>query len=84
MENIVEIAKNVPVPPVTHAGPKRKYPFNEMAVGDSLSFDSEETFHKARRAATLYAKRHGVVFTSRKGYQDGEKTGLGGSIWRVE
>ena len=55
-----------------------------MNIGDAISFDDGITFDKARRAAQGHAKKYKVVFTSRKGYQDGVHTGLGGTIWRVE
>lgn len=93
----MELANNVPVPNITRRGQKRKYPFNEMRVGDSVSFDSDEVFIKARRAARGHMKKHGGIFTSRKGYQvvdvtleegvevqEAQYVGKGGTIWRVE
>lgn len=80
----MEIRQDVPIPERTGVGAARKYPFGDMKIGDSLSFDSATNFEKARRAATVYAKRNGVLFTSRKGYENGENTGRGGTIWRVE
>jgi hypothetical protein len=80
----MEIRQDVPIPERTGVGAARKYPFGDMAIGDSLSFEDSEKFEKARRAATVFAKRNGVLFTSRKGYEHGEHTGRGGTIWRVE
>ena len=80
----MEISKNIPVPSVRRAGAKRVYPFNEMTPGDSISFKDITIFEKARRAAAEHAKKHSWLFTSRKGYQEGEHTGNGGTIWRVE
>ena len=72
------------IPPSRRGKPRRKYPFNEMEVGDSLSFDDTAIFEKARRAAQTFTKRYEVLFTTRKGYQDGKYIGDGGTIWRVE
>lgn len=86
----MEISKGVKVPAVKRTGPKRKYPFPEMDIGDSISFEQDELFDKARRAATLYGKRSkpSKVFTSRKGIQiindEARHIGAGGTIWRVE
>ena len=80
----MEIRNDVAVPNVRRSGAKRVYPFNEMNAGDSIEFDDEQTFEKARRAARAHGIKHGQVFTSRKGYQSGEYTGEGGTIWRVE
>ena len=75
---------NSEIPPSRRGKPQRKYPFDEMNVGDSLGFEDTTIFEKARRAAQTYMKRYGVLFTSRKGYQDGNFIGTGGTIWRVE
>jgi hypothetical protein len=80
----MEIRQDVPIPERTGVGAARKYPFGDMEVGDSLSFGDSKKFEKARRAATVFAKRNQVLFTSRKGYENGELTGQGGTIWRVE
>lgn len=84
----MEVTRNAPVPPVTRRGQKRKYPFNEMDPNDSISFEDDETFIKARRAARGHMNKHGGIFTSRKGYQvigdEVTYVGTGGTIWRVE
>jgi len=80
----MDVTKNVPIPERKGGRPKRKYPFDEMSVGDSLSFNDEETFQKARRAAQTYTRRYGALFTSRRGWQDGKFTDIGGTMWRVE
>ena len=80
----MEISKNIPIPTIKRAGAKRVYPFDEMEVGDSLPIKDSEVFEKARRAAAEHAKKNKWVFTSRKGYINAERTGKGGTIWRVE
>ena len=80
----MEISKGVPIPQINRSGPQLKYPFDQMQVGDSLTFKDVDKFQRARRAAKAYGTRHNMLFTSRKGVQDGERTGEGGTIWRVE
>jgi len=65
----MKIHNNVPLPPITRRGRERKYPFHEMTPNDSVSFDDDDKFIKARRAARGYMNKHGGIFTSRKGYQ---------------
>ena len=80
----VEIRKDIPVPTVGRRGARRIYPLDELDIGDSLSLSDTKTFERARRAAAMYGKKHGLVFTSRKGIVDGEATESGGTVWRVE
>jgi hypothetical protein len=80
----MEIRKDLAIPERTGVGAARKYPFGDMQVGDSLSISDSDKFERARRAATVFAKRNNMLFTSRKGYENGEHTGQGGTIWRVE
>jgi hypothetical protein len=84
----MEINTNVAVPPISRRGQERKYPFNEMHVGASVSFPTDKLYVKARSAVRGHMSKHGGVWVSRKGYQivEGEAryTGEGGTIWRVE
>lgn len=80
-DNIVKVTTGVPIP-TEKRNYQRKYPFNELGVGDSIEFEDTDTFEKARRAAQFYGKAHSVTFTCRKGIQDGEFCGEGGTIWR--
>lgn len=77
----MKVRKGVPVP----QGPRhyqRKYPFNELEPGDSIDFDDTDDFERARRAAQFYGKTHKIRFVCRKGIQNGEYVGQGGTIWR--
>ena len=80
----MEIKNGVPIPEIKRKARASKYPFSQMEVGDSLSVEGDERFAQARRAANLWGKRHDVVFTTRKGYLDGQPSDSGGTIWRVE
>ncbi len=77
----MEIKTGVPIPE-GDTPRRRKYPFNELAVGDAIEFEDTANFEKARRAALSYGKTHDITFTARKGIQDGEYVGEGGTIWR--
>ena len=70
--------------PIPTSDPKQKYPFDALAPGDSVEFESTEVFERARRAATAYGRNHCMKFVARKGIQDGEFVGSGGTIWREE
>jgi hypothetical protein len=54
-----KIEKGVPIPRGTQC---RVYPFNEMQVGDSFTFEPEK-YNTVRRAATYYGGDHGVKFS---------------------
>jgi hypothetical protein len=71
------IEKNIPLDQ-NGAGRPPKYPFGDMAVGDSVFFggDASETMNP-KLAARAYGRYHGKKFTTRK--QDG-----GVRIWRTE
>ena len=69
-----EIEKKVPVPE-RRAGPKNKYPFYEMKVGDSFAFPIE-IIRNIRANAHTYGHRHGKKF---KVMDNGEQ----GRCWRV-
>ncbi len=66
----MEIEKNIPAPK------RRKYPFAEMDVGDSILVLGEEG-RKAANAARVYGHLNGIKFATRQ--RDG-----GVRIWRVE
>jgi len=68
-----EIEKFVPIP----AGyvKKKKYPFAEMEIGDSIFF-AEPAVKKARSYAHAFGASHGMKFTTR--LVDG-----GVRIWRI-
>ena len=77
----LKIQSGIPIP---EYGPSRKYPFHDLEPGDSVEFDDTEAFERARRAAQAYGRRHNIRFVARKGIQDGEYAGFGGTIWREE
>lgn len=78
----MKVSKNIPIPKGGASAAIRKYPFNELEVGDSVEFESTEEFEKGRRAAAQYARNHKQRYIARKGIQDGEYVGQGGTIWR--
>jgi hypothetical protein len=66
----ITIEKNVPIPK-THERGNKKYPFDEMDVGDSFTCDTPNINNSVR----FYAKRNeGKKFTTRK---------VGEAQWRV-
>lgn len=67
-----EIEKNVPLPPKA-SGRGRKYPFPDMAVGDSIFIPS---IHRSRSGSLASLASKWGKFSSRK-----EGDGL--RIWRV-
>jgi len=70
----MKIETDVPVPVATRS---RKYPFLDMAVGDSVVFEGEEVNGKAYRAAMSTGTRHEMRFVARR---EGEAL----RIWRAE
>lgn len=83
----IEIDKDLPPPPPTEGRP-RKYPFPDMAVGDSFAVAlSDANNHKGENVAAIrlrcsairYARVHGGKFTVRTDRQAGEAR-----CWRVE
>lgn len=74
----MKVNSGIPVPPDA----RKKYPFDELEVGDSVEFDDTATFERARRAAQSFGRSHDMKFIARKGIQDGEFVGSGGTIWR--
>lgn len=51
----IEIIKNVP-PPIGGAGRPYKYPFSEMAVGDS--FVADASYQSVHKCAARYVAQH--------------------------
>ncbi len=83
----IEIDKHLPPPPPTTGRPF-KYPFPDMAVGDSFAVPLEDvnnpkgenvTACRLRGSAIRYARAHGGKFTVRTDRETGEAR-----CWRVE
>ena len=74
--NEFHIEKGIPVPKMTGAGRKNKYPFDAMEVGDSF-FIKDGKVKTLSRSCGTYGKRLERKFTSRT--VDG-----GARVWRVE
>lgn len=80
-----EIEKNVPIPDVaTKQHQNKKYPFDNMDVGDSFLVQSSKDAHyKTRHAiaayASVYGKKNGKKFTSL-----GNESDFTVRVWRVE
>jgi hypothetical protein len=80
------IDKHLPAPPPANGRP-RKYPFPDMAVGDSFAVPlAGETYEgenmaavRLRSSAIRYARTHGGKFTVRTDREVGEVR-----CWRVE
>ena len=70
----MNIETDVPVPVSTRS---RKYPFLDMAIGDSVVFEGQQVNGKAYRAAMSTGTRHGMRFVARR-----EDEAL--RIWRSE
>jgi hypothetical protein len=68
----MKIETDIPLPKSSRA---RKYPFLDMAVGNSVYFDGEDVNGRAYRAAMSTGKRHDQKFVARR-----EDNGL--RIWR--
>jgi len=73
-----KIDKNVPPPDKTGRG-MPKYPFGDMAVGDSVLFEDERAGSQSSPAtsARQYGLRNGVKFRCRI-------EGSGVRVWRIE
>jgi len=70
---MLTIERNVPAPDWQR---REKYPFPNMAVGDSFLLTKAALVKNARSAAWMYSRRHGGRFSCRK--VEG-----GWRIWRV-
>jgi hypothetical protein len=71
MKEPLKIEKGIPLPP------RMRYPFDQMAVGDSIVVPANE-YKRARMSATNYAIRNDALFSSRQ-LEDGTAR-----IWRVK
>ena len=72
--DMLTIESNVPAPDWQK---RAKYPFSDMAVGDSFLITDADMIKNARSAAWMYSKRHGGRFSCRKVPE-------GWRVWRVE
>jgi hypothetical protein len=70
-----KIDKSVPIPETVAT--KRKYPFGEMNVGDSIFFSGINTQGSPVKAAKLYFKRKGQKCLVKR-------EGDGMRVWRTE
>ena len=70
----MKIEKNIPLP---NRDPRERYPFADMAVGDSFLVVDRSWIKNLRSAAYMHSRRHpGVRYTCRK-------HGEGWRLWRV-
>jgi hypothetical protein len=76
-ESDVKIEKNIPIPGIRGGALTRKYPFNEMEVGDSIFVEKRKGLYNPGNAAGNYGKTHGMKFSVRK--VEG-----GFRIWRIK
>lgn len=70
------IEQNVPIPASLRPGPKQRYPFDKMRVGDSFEVPIAK-LNSVRTLAYLTYKTGGRQFTVRK-------TNKGARCWRVK
>ena len=75
---MIKIDKGIPIP-AHNKGPKPKYPFAQMSIGDS--FFAAESRHALSAASYQRAKRHGGKFSLRATVEDGV---TGYRVWRIE
>lgn len=80
----MNIDRNIPIPELEEgdknkriSGAKRKYPFGDMAVGDSFLVVGIENYKKAKGAARSFRDRNSFNF-------DYRITSEGMRIWRIE
>ena len=71
----IKIEKGIPIPAGQQGAP-RKYPFDEMEIGDSFLV-AEEKIRSVRALASLAKKKNGMKVATRK--VDG-----GFRVWRIE
>ena len=71
----MQIEKNIPLP--GGVDPRERYPFPDMAIGDSFMIVDATWIKNLRSAAYMYSRRHpGTRFTCRR-------HGEGWRLWRV-
>jgi hypothetical protein len=73
---VMDIQKDVPAPSLIDRRGGRKYPFNEMAVGDSILLEKATYGGKEITAAKNYFRRNGKKMTS-------QIDGAGIMVWRI-
>ena len=75
---MIKIDKGIPIP-AHNKGPKPKYPFAQMSIGDS--FFAAESKNTLSAASYQRAKRLGAKYTMRATVEDGV---TGYRVWRIE
>lgn len=79
-----KIESHIPIPDKLHSGgPKKKYPFDKMKVGDSFIVECSKELSKKVSASLKNATRrlHGPQFITK--YVE-EKEAFGVRIWRIQ
>jgi hypothetical protein len=76
---IMEIEKNIPVPP-----PRKKYHFNSLQVGESILFECEKQNVRKLRNCALSSANSFVKFSGLKRRFVTRTVSNGFRIWRVE
>lgn len=72
------VERGVPVPQKV-SGPRPKWPWNEMVVGDSFVVKTADERHNACTAARTWAKYHGL-----KDFKTASRMVMGGfRVWRL-
>jgi len=78
---VITIDKGVPAPARNRPrGSPPKYPFGDMAVGDSFSWSADDS-HRVRTAAAQYGRVHQIKFTCETRKENGQRVVR---VWRVE
>ena len=75
---MIKIDKGIPIP-APNNGPKPRYPFAQMSVGDS--FFAAKSRNTILASAWRHTKIHGGKFTMRATVEDGV---TGCRVWRIE
>lgn len=75
MTKKIKIEKHIPIPKPRGRGPKEKYPFGRLKVGDSF-FIEKKDYHHSGGLAFAASARHKVKLTVRR-------TDKGVRIWRI-
>lgn len=76
IKSSVMIDKNIPIPKDAGRKGRRKYPFYEMEVGDSVFFEGQTRTGNARNAAYAWARNNNKEVSVRS-VQGGIR------IWRI-
>lgn len=75
---MIKIDKGIPIP-APNNGPKPRYPFAQMSVGDS--FFAAKSRNTILASALRHANIHGGKFSTRATVEDGV---AGYRVWRIE